>query len=386
MVTRTLQVLLRVALLVALVASTALFLDYANGAPAFCGGGGGCAAVKQSAFSHVAGVSLPTIGLLAFAVLFAAALIVSKPIHAKLLAGLLVPGALLALAVVAIQLIVVRAICPWCMLVDGSTVVAAVTAVFLARREPEVEPWLLRFGWLVAGLVAVAAPWSWGGSPVVTVELPAPLAALQHEGVADIVMFTDFECPYCRKLHLGVHARIAENPDRFRIVRFMAPLPFHKAADPAARAYVCAPEASREAMADKLYGADFGAMLGDETRPAVVADTVVEEAIVGLAGELGLERVAFQECMGALATKKKVESEFALYKSLELPGLPTTYIDDKRIVGADLKGFEQALGGSDLRAMYALLGVVITLAAAASLFRAGAAPQTSEPGRDIPPA
>jgi uncharacterized membrane protein/protein-disulfide isomerase len=369
MATRLLLVVLRVALLVALVASTALFLDYAQGAPAFCGGGGGCAAVRASAFSHVAGVGLPTIGLVAFAILFAAALAVSKRLHAKLLAALLAVAAVCAAGLIATQLFVVHAVCPWCMVVDSSAIVAAVTAWALARREPDAEPWPLRFGWFVAGVVAIVAPWSWGGAPVVTVELPQPLAALQHEGVTDIVMFTDFQCPYCRKLHAEIHARLAAQPEKFKLVRYMAPLPFHKAADPAARAYVCAPEPKREAMADKLYTADFSGMIGEEERPAAVIQTVVEDAVVALAAGIGIDRDAFVACMASEATKQKVEAEFAFYKSLALPGLPTTFVDDKRIVGADLKAFDQALGGSDLRTMFALLGVVFAGAAAASIFR-----------------
>jgi uncharacterized membrane protein/protein-disulfide isomerase len=369
MTTRILAVLVRVALLVALAASTALHLDYTSPAPSFCGDGGGCAAVKASAWSHVGGIALPTIGVAAFAAVLTASLLVNGARQWRMLAVALGLGGGLAALLVATQVFMVRAICPYCMVVDASAMTAAVAAGLLVRREPEPEPWPLRFGWLLAGAVAVGAPMSWSGVPVATVELPAPLASLQTEGT-DIVMFTDFQCPFCRKLHHALHARLAkEAPGRVRLRRFMAPLPFHKAAEPAARAYVCATDATREAMADALYDADFAAILGDVERAATVSETLLREELVRLAEKAGLDGSTFKTCLDAESTRKTVEDEFALYKSLALPGLPTTYVDDKRIVGADVKALEQALGGSDSRTMFGLLAVVFFAAAAASLSR-----------------
>ncbi len=67
MTPRLFNVLLRVALVVALVACTALFVDYRlAGDPASCGVQEGCAQVRASAYSHVFGISLPTFGLGAF--------------------------------------------------------------------------------------------------------------------------------------------------------------------------------------------------------------------------------------------------------------------------------------------------------------------------------
>jgi uncharacterized membrane protein len=369
MTTRILQVLMRVALLVALVASTVLYIEYADGSPSFCGSGGGCAAVKASAFSHVGGVGLPTIGLAGFAGLFLGALLVSNRGHARLLSALLGLSALVAVALIGTQLFVLKTICPWCMVVDVSAIVAFVAALVASRREPDVEPWPLRFAWLVASAVAIGGPWSWAGAPVATVELPPALAALQRDGVKDVILFTDFQCPYCRKLHSALHARLATHPEKVTLRRFMAPLPFHKAAEPAARAYVCTPEPAREAMADRLYGEDYTAILGDESRPSEVAQTVLREALVGMADKAGLDKDAFAKCLDAEATKRQVADEFELYKSLQLPGLPTTFIDDKRIVGADLNALEQTLGGRDLRTMFALLALVFVCAAGLSLYR-----------------
>ena len=66
-----LTLLLRVALLVAIVASAALFVDYQVGAgPSFCGIASGCAEVRGSPYSHPFGIPMPTWGLGTFLGLF----------------------------------------------------------------------------------------------------------------------------------------------------------------------------------------------------------------------------------------------------------------------------------------------------------------------------
>ncbi|MBM4360026.1 MAG: DsbA family protein [Deltaproteobacteria bacterium] len=369
MKTRILQVLMRVALLVALVASTALYLEYTDGSPTFCGDGGGCAAVKASAFSHLGGVGLPTIGLGGFAALFLGALLVSKPVHARALAGLLGAAAAAAVMLIGTQIFVLKAICPWCMLVDGSTIVAFAAAFLVARGGPEVEPWPIRFAWLVAGAVAIGGPVSWAGAPVATVELPPELASLQKDGVTDVIMFTDFECPYCRRLHAALHARVTTQPGSVALRRFMAPLPFHPAAEPAARAYVCAPEATREAMADGLYGADFSGLHAEKAGKPEELELALGDMLVGIATKAGLDKEAFVTCLESELTKRKVAEEFELYRSMQLPGLPTTFVENRRIVGADVRALDLALGGSDLRMMFGLLALVFVCAAGLSLYR-----------------
>ena len=70
--TRILTVVLRTALLVALMTSAAMFVDYSSVEPSsFCGVQSGCAAVRDSAFSKVFGIGVPTLGLGVFAGIFA---------------------------------------------------------------------------------------------------------------------------------------------------------------------------------------------------------------------------------------------------------------------------------------------------------------------------
>src|SRR2546422_542880 len=100
MLRRILHVLVRVALLAAIAAATALYVDYSRDAPAFCGEvHSGCAAVRASALSHVLGVGLPTLGLAALLACFAAAVLLHHiPVARSALGGALAIGGLVAVA------------------------------------------------------------------------------------------------------------------------------------------------------------------------------------------------------------------------------------------------------------------------------------------------
>jgi protein-disulfide isomerase/uncharacterized membrane protein len=355
MLTRALLVLLRLALLVAIVASTALVIDYSRDSHAFCGRGSGCAVVAASPLSHVAGVALPNIGLGVFAGLFLAVIAATKRAHLTIVAALLALSALGAIGLIAYQLFVLHAVCGWCMAVDVSVIVAAAAALAASRRELPPEPVPLRLGWLLTSVAAVAAPAWWAGAPITRVDLPPPLAELQQKGCTNIVTFTDFQCPYCRKMHAFMHERIARAPTKYCTQRLMVPLQFHPGADPAARAYVCADPARREEMADKLYHAED--------------KTMTREGMIALAVELGYDKDKFARCYEDKSTTDAIARDTDLYKALDLPGLPSTFVNDVMILGADFRAMEQALGGRDIRWMFASLAAAFALAAAASLKR-----------------
>lgn len=357
MIGRSLTVALRVALAVALMASAALFVDYRAGGASFCGGASGCAEVRQSALARVGPVDLPSLGLLALALLYAASLFASRPRHLRLVAVLSCVGGTAGLGLIATQLFVIRAVCPWCMAVDCAAVVAAVLAVVRARREPDPEPRWLRGVWAAAGVAAIASPLAFGDAPPrLGSDLPAPIALEQRPGATNIVMFTDFQCPWCRRLHQAMHERVAVEPAKFRLVRKMVPLPGHDGAEPAARAYLCTPEPAREKMATRLYQAEVEAMS--------------REGLVALARELGLAEAEFSRCYDAEATTAAIASDKATFMALDLEGLPSTFVDDKIVRGANLPALEKAIDGVDLRAMFALVFGAQLIAALAALVEA----------------
>jgi len=374
MTTRVLNVLLRVAILVSLLASAALYVDYTVGS-SFCGVQSGCGAVKGSAFSSIAGVPLPHIGLGVFAGLYGLAIWASRPRHHRVLAVMAGVVGLGAVVLIGLQLFVIKAVCKWCMGVDLGAVVAAVTAILLTRYEPREEPRPLRFLWAGLALAVVGAPLFWK-HPAPTVEVPAPVQALYQEGKVNVVMFTDFECPFCRRMHPVVEAARREHPAEVRLVRVMKPLRIHPGAEPAALAYLCTPAEKRDAMADRLYEAS--------------ATELTPKGVVMIGEALGLDPGELGRCMTSEPTQRKLEEDGELFATAQLRGLPSLFVGDELVQGADQPSFEAAVarglagggggGGAPVIWMFVFVAILVAGVVAISLRAAAAADPAGEPG------
>lgn len=322
------MLLLRLALLVAMAASAVLIVDYANaGDPAFCGVKSGCFAVRTSGHAYLFGyIPLPMLGLVSFASLFGFVLVARAQIQHAMIAAMSGLGAIFALYLLWLQHSVIGAMCPWCVAVDTSALVAAISAAWVWKNST-VDGSLARFpggpkvafAWVFAGLVGIVSPFVWGRFPA---DPPLP-EALRSEQVPDkltIVSFTDFECPFCRRLSPALHEVVRENEGKIHFVRKMVPLAGHPGAEPAALAYLCTPEAQRDQMADKLYKADSAKLTPDGT--------------LSLALGLGVDPLKFAGCLVAPETKAILEADKKLFDELGGKGLPFTFVGKRVVLGA----------------------------------------------------
>jgi protein-disulfide isomerase/uncharacterized membrane protein len=358
--------LLRVSLLVAVAASSALIVDYqAAGEPAFCGVGSGCEAVRISPYSRLLGVPLPHIGLMAHLALLAGALLASTKDQLRYLALAASVGAAFAFVLLFMQQFVIGAFCSWCTAVDVASLVAAVSAVRLASAlgkeatSPSESPVLRAFIprgvegmlWGTAAALAVALPFVWGRYPVIP-PLPPSIAALQVPGKVTILGFTDFQCPFCRKLHPELSAIEHKYEGRVHYERHMMPLASHPGALPAAEAYVCVPKEKREAAATWLYNTPDSAL--------------TPSGVLAIAKDLNLDRAALAACTASSETRAALERDKELYQSIGVRGLPLTYIGTRMVLGYKPEQIERSIekeikGDSlSLRAewLFAALGVV----------------------------
>ena len=384
---RHLVILFRIALLTAIAASAALVVDYRNaGDPAFCGVASGCFAVRISPYSALFGIPLPNLGLAAFASLLAGSLVARTPRQHGALAAAAVLGGLGGAALLAIQALAIDAFCAWCTAVDLASIVAAGAAVLIAwqagglRREawssggaaPPAVPEgfaveahggvAVTTAWTAAALAAIGLPFVWARYPVIP-PLPAEIAALQAPGKATVVNFTDFQCPFCRRLHPELLALEHEHGDRLHFVRKMMPLAGHPGAMPAAKAYVCTPPAQRPAAADLLYGAP------DEE--------LTSTGVAGVLAPLGLDPAAFKACLGAPETQAAIDADMELYRRLSGRGLPFTFAGRRVVLGLNPERIAEALRleaagpqpALPLAALFAAIGAVAAVAAAVTLAR-----------------
>lgn len=310
--------ILRVATLIALVASAALLSDYAADAPSFCSAGSGCGAVRASPYSHVKlsdgqFVPLPVFGVAGFAVLYGASLLSRRLMLVA--AGL---GGAVGLWLLVVQVFVLKQLCWLCVTTDVAAIVAAVSAFALAgQKAPDSSLLLPSWSWWSLGGLALLAPLAWPlvkASPAV----PGPVQAHYKPGKLNVVEFADYQCPACRRFHEIIKPVLARYGDRVHFVRLNKPLKSHFYARDAARAAICGEQQGKlEATADALFA----------------AQDLSPDGIDALAAGLGLDAKAFEACMLSPETNARIDRESAMLSGDEFEGLPTTYIGGKRLLG-----------------------------------------------------
>jgi thiol-disulfide isomerase/thioredoxin/uncharacterized membrane protein len=330
--------LVRAFLAVAVFAASALVIDYENaGDPAFCGAESSCHKVRVSDVgSWIAemlhgvqpGLKLPGLALGVFIGCIALSFFVTTPVMRRLQAGVLGIGAAVAGFFIYTQ-IRLSLYCAYCMVVDLATLAAFGSALLIAlRRDPGTptsraetlvatdSSTVLSWGVIVAVLTLL--PFVWARYPD-NPPLPKPIAELQQDGKVTIVSFTDFECPYCRKLHPTIE-ELEKRPDVV-VKRKMVPLDFHKGAMPTAIVYVCTPEAQQGALAAKLYALEG-------------ADMTIEGALKA-AASVGVSIEDLAGCISGGEGRATVAADKALfYEQLAGQGVPTTWVGATLVRGA----------------------------------------------------
>jgi protein-disulfide isomerase len=153
---------------------------------------------------------------------------------------------------------------------------------------------------------------------VVSADLPEPIAREQKPGWVTIVEFLDFECPFCRRLHVALEEVIHDQP-KVRVVRKMMPLRGHKHARPAAEAWCCADAAGKgDEMADNLMR----------------RESIDAEGCARAAAEIGLDAEAFKACLASDLPARRIAADEADAELAQVDGLPTYWIGQTRYVGA----------------------------------------------------
>lgn len=157
--------------------------------------------------------------------------------------------------------------------------------------------------------------------------------ARSPSGTTTLVVFTDFQCPFCRRTHDKIAAALAEHATPARVVLVHVPLRSHPDARTAARTAICSesllPEDAARAVVDAMYHA---------------AD-LSEEACERLVVARGADRDRFRACVGSAETQARLARDRAAFVSVGGDGVPLVYIDGSRIDGEPSKAeLDVALG------------------------------------------
>lgn len=308
--------------LVSLAASATLLVDYTRPIPLFCAPGGGCDAVKRTAFAYVLHIPTPAFGVAMFLALGVLSLLRGPKVRMVQLV-LAIAAAFVSLGLLAVQLKIGH-FCPYCVVSDVSALVlvlAVASRQSTAWDPPEGRLALVPSFLLTAAVVVPAA------LPLV-VKPKAPQLIVDENaksprGVVTIVDFVDFECPWCRENHKALAPLVEEHKSQVRVVRKQVPLMgIHPHAWDAALAAVCGENMGKgDAIAEALF--------------SVEVSNLTTDGCEKIAAAAGLDLAAFRTCVKDPATAARVIIEKEAFKSIGGRGLPLLFIGPKRIDGAN---------------------------------------------------
>lgn len=314
-----------VLVLAALVASAILLVDYVRPAPVFCDETGGCERVKATVWAHPFGVPLPAFGIAGMLAIGFASLtpgLLARRLQAAL-AGF-AGGAAVFLLVVQARM---GTVCPFCAVVDGASVLLALLSGVRLWKQLDPPGGRVTTGFVVAELLAIGAPLAIGFSrplpppppPIATTDEGTPDVVLEEmkrtpPGMATVVDFVDFECPFCRRAHAALSSVLDERKGKVRVVRVQVPLSIHEHAMDAARAACCGEDKS-DALADALFHAE-------DLTPAGCAK---------LAAGLGVDPARYKACVEDPKTDERIAADKARFKKARGRVLPLMWINGKKL-------------------------------------------------------
>ncbi|MBW2269058.1 MAG: thioredoxin domain-containing protein [Deltaproteobacteria bacterium] len=135
-----------------------------------------------------------------------------------------------------------------------------------------------------------------------------------------IVEFSDFQCPYCRRVIPTLQQIEERYPEQIRIVFRNFPLANHSRAKPAAEAALCAHEQDQFwAYHDKLFE-NSRALSGDDFKR--------------YAGDLDLDVAAFEACLDESRFTAQVETDLRDARDAGVTGTPAFFVNGVMLSGA----------------------------------------------------
>jgi predicted DsbA family dithiol-disulfide isomerase len=141
-----------------------------------------------------------------------------------------------------------------------------------------------------------------------------------------LVLFSDFQCPYCREYSRTIEDVLKKYGDRVRLVFRQFPLTrIHANAMRAAEASLCA-------AAQKHFWEMHDQLFQNQS-------DLTEETIQGLAKDLNLDKDAFSACLKSAGIRAKIQEDIRAAAKSGADGTPTLYVNGRYLGGA--RSFEE---------------------------------------------
>ncbi len=141
------------------------------------------------------------------------------------------------------------------------------------------------------------------------------------DAIVTLIEFSDFQCPYCKRVVPTIEQIVAKYPTQVRFVFRNLPLNrIHSRAQPAAEAAACAGKQG------DFWG--YHDLIFENNR------ALSDEDFEGHASELGLEMEAFRQCVQNRETQQIVDTDLAAAESLQISGTPSFMVNGIPMHGA----------------------------------------------------
>jgi protein-disulfide isomerase len=128
-----------------------------------------------------------------------------------------------------------------------------------------------------------------------------------------ITVYTDFQCPYCRKFHQTIVNILKKNKGKFKLILINMPLKFHNQARKRAKMALCAGELGKfwEGV-DHIFTAPYRSKLPR------------------LASTIGVDPAAFNTCLGSQKIEKIINDDISDAVSNKVRGTPSVFINGQK--------------------------------------------------------
>jgi protein-disulfide isomerase len=158
------------------------------------------------------------------------------------------------------------------------------------------------------------------------------------KALATIVVFSDFQCPYCKKVEPTFKALKEKYGDKIRFVWKNEPLPFHPRAEPAAQMALEA----RAQKGDKGFWEAHDKLF--ESQPKL-EDADIEK----VAEEMKLDMAKVKAAMKEHKYKKEIDADMDLADDVQASGTPHMFINGRRLVGAQPQNKFEAIIDEEIK-------------------------------------
>lgn len=162
----------------------------------------------------------------------------------------------------------------------------------------------------------------------------------QSSAKVSLVIYTDFQCPFCRTYWKDSYQKIVQNyinSGKIKLVIRHFPLDFHPAARPSAEAIECAGDQGKFwQLQDKIFQ--------EQEKRGQGTIQFTKDDIIKWAGAVGINMGTLTRCVNSGKYAQKITDDLTSGKVAGVTGTPTTFINDQKIVGAQpFENFKTAI-------------------------------------------